>query len=156
MKLRYVPLIFLLALLSCEKSTDLDYGLFANWKIASIGRSWEASGITVQTDGYFACNHDTSIQIFFSSLPVGLGKYHIVDVAKVSSHSLGSKDIAVEYNVGINEVYLSIDGTDSASIVVTDKGFYHAYIPTSKVVHYYNGSALDTTTASGDISFPDH
>jgi hypothetical protein len=155
MKSIYILFIFLLSISACQKSTDLDYGVFASWQISSLGKNWEAKSVTKQTDGYFSCIKDTSIQFFFSSLPLSLGKYHIVSEFKASSKTLGNRDIAVEYNVGTSQVYLSIDGTDSASVVVTDKGFYHIYIPSSKVVHYNNGNASDTTIANGDISVPD-
>ena len=145
---------FLLMLAGCQKSTDLDYGYYADWKINSLNRSWESKSVTVQTDGYFSCTKDTSIQVFFASLPIHLGKYHIVSESKAAAHTLAANEIAVEYNVGLNEVYLSVDGTDSVSIVVTDLGFYHLYVPESKVVHLNNGSSLDTTLASGNLSVP--
>ena len=143
----------------CQKSTDLDYGLFADWYLTTGSapqKEYTSKGVTVQTDGYFSCTKDTSIQVFFASHPPALGKYHIVAESKASAHTLGPNDVAVEFNVGINDVYLSMDGNDSASIVVTDKGFKHLYIPAIKVVHVYNGSTFDTATASGNISFPEN
>lgn len=152
-------LFLLLICNSCQKSTDLDYGYFSDWYLTNSTGTHEhgAKSVTVQTDGYFSCTKDTSIQVFFSgTIPPALGKYHIVSETNAANHTLGPNDVAVEFNVGISDVYLSIDGTDSASIVVTDKGFRHLYIPNIKVIHVNNGSVYDTATANGNISFPDH
>lgn len=144
---------------SCQKSTDLDYGYYSDWYLTTSAGTREhgAKSVTVQTDGYFSCTKDTSIQVFFSgSIPPALGKYRIVAESNASAHTIGAGEIAVEFNVGLTDVYLSMDGNDSASIVVTDKGFRHLYIPNIKVVHVNNGLVYDTAVANGNISFPDH
>lgn len=144
----------------CQKSTDLDYGYFSNWTLINLTGSHNhgAKSVTVQSDGYFSCTKDTSIQVFFAgAIPPATGKYHIVAESKASAHTLAAGEVAVEFNVGLTDVYLSLDGTDSASIVVTDKGFRHLYIPQIPVIHVNNGSVYaDTSKAFGDISFPDH
>lgn len=158
-KLLYIIAAFLLlSNTACQKSTDLDYGYFSDWYLTVGGVTHEhgAKSVTIQSDGYYSCTKDTAIQVFFgSSIPPALGKYHIVSETKAANHTLAPGEIAVQFNVGINDVYLSIDGIDSASVVVTDKGFRHLYIPNIKVVHFYNGTALDTGTANGNISFPE-
>lgn len=153
-----ISILFIAFVTSCQKSTDLDYGYFSDWYLTAGGvtREHGAKSVTIQSDGYYSCTKDTSIQVFFGgSIPPALGSYHIVSETKAANHILAAGEIAVEFNVGLNDVYLSIDGTDSASVVVTDKGFRHVYIPNIKVVHFYNGVALDTATANGSISFPE-
>ncbi|MBS1774315.1 MAG: hypothetical protein JST82_15770 [Bacteroidetes bacterium] len=171
MKLRILPL-FVTAILflafSCTKkgnnpifpqSTDLDYGYFSNWTLTdSKGTSeHQAHSVTVQSDGYYSCYNDTSLQVFFGDpLVPETGKYHIVSEARAANHTLGTHEVAFECNWGASDVYLSLDGNDSADIVVTDKGFRHLYLHKSKVIHVNNGQMLDSAMVIGDISFPDH
>ncbi len=143
----------------CQKSTDLDYGYYSDWYLTDKTGTHEhgAKSVTVQTDGYYSCYKDTSLQVFFAgSIPPELGKYHIVSEAKAANHTLGAGEVAFECNVGLTDVYLSLDGNDSASITVTDKGFRHLYIPDTKVIHVNNGQMIDSAKANGSISFPDH
>ncbi len=153
-----VAVFFMLFLDGCfQKSTDLDYGYYADWTLTTgTAREYTVKSVTVEPDGYFSCTQDTSFQVFFASHPPALGKYRIVSETKAANHTLGPNEVAVEFNVGFNDVYLSMDGNDSASIVVTDKGFRHLYVPSIKVLHFNNGMALDTATGLGNISFPDN
>lgn len=141
------------------QSTDLDYGYFSDWFLTDKSGTHEhgAKSVTTQTDGYFSCAQDTSLQVFFAgSLPPALGKYRIVSEAKAANHTLGKNEVAFECNIGLNDVYLSLDGNDSASIIVTDKGYRKLSIPKTIVIHVNNGQGLDTASVDGSISFPDH
>jgi hypothetical protein len=159
--LLFMSLLFLLSLTSihCRKP-ELDNKQYAVWylNIGGVTHHYVSNNVPNGfIDGnYFSCTKDTSIQMFFEFGDPTRGAYHIVSETKAANKTLGFQEIAIEFNIGLSDVYLSIDGADTVNIIDISGGNYpqknEAIIQDNiKFVHFNNGVALDTVTGGGHM-----
>jgi len=149
----FTAFILLAVLFSCSKAKETLGIATATWHIGST--AYSSTSVQKQNDSEYVANGDNNMQIFFASAPTA-GTYKIVSEQKAGLNKLAAGEMAVELNIGANDVYLST-GTDNISGTVTfnTDGEITITFPTIEVRHLQvnNGSPIDlgTTTADGEL-----
>ncbi len=93
-----------------------------------------------------------SLQLFFHQIPTASHTYTIVDESKAYPNTLGQYEMAVEANVGANDVYLSTGLPASATATVNvDGNKVQVTFSTIKVAHRAGAGVLDTTSLDGSV-----
>lgn len=140
-------------LFSCSKAKEAVGIATAEWHIGTT--AYSSTSVEKQNDSTYIANGNNNMQIFFASAPAA-GVYRIVNEQRAGMHQLASGEMAVEFNNGANDLYLST-GTDNVSGTVdynTD-GEIIITFPSIVVEHIQlnNGTPtpLGTTTAYGRL-----
>ena len=137
---------------SCKKAKEALGITTATWHIGT--NTYTASVVTrVGTTQIIAEGSDgNSMQVFFTAIPTAGNTYKVVAESKVPANTLASNEMAVEFNVGASDVYLST-GTDNvyATVSVDTEGTLTIDVPTIAVEHFAGAGSLGTTTADGHI-----
>jgi len=148
-----VTFILLAFLFSCAKAKEAAGIATAEWHIGTT--DYTSTSVQKINDSAYTASGTNNMQVFFASAPVA-GTYKIVNEQKAGLNELASGEMAVEFNNGAIDIYLST-GTDNVfgTVTVNSDGEVTVSFPTIQIEHIQlnNGTptSLGTTTADGQL-----
>jgi hypothetical protein len=148
MKLHSIFILIVSAsiIVSCKKK-PVTYSTSAIWTVRDIEYS---SNTIIKSGNCFKAARDlNSMTAYFKTAPTATANYRIADENKVSNNTLGDNEIAIDFNVGGTDDYITTGiAVDSATVTISG-GIMTIKVLSTQVRHYAGGYALDNTTGSG-------
>ncbi|UAY52535.1 hypothetical protein [Ferruginibacter albus] len=146
--------VLVLMLFSCSKAKEAFGITTATWHVGTD--TYTSTNVVKDGTTQVRANgtNSNSMQVFFSAIPATAGTYKVVSETKAGNNTLASNELAVEFNVGANDVYLSTGSGDvMATVTVDGNGNVIVDVPTIEVEHFAGAGSLGKTTGDGELEY---
>lgn len=146
----YLSLAMLAFLFSCSKAKEAVGIATATWHIGTV--AYSSTSVQRQNDSTYIANgaNNNGMQIFFAVSPA-VGTYKIVNEQVAGLNHLKSDEVAVEFNSGADEVYLSTgSGSVVATVSIDADGNKVVDVPTIEVRHLRVSTSEDLGNTTAD------